>query len=284
MLDFVKTAFRGFFSVFLWIIFIGCTLGGLVGGSSFGGIGVPLGLFLGAAAGGLIVVVYGGLIATFLDMSAKLDGIDEKSKNMDKLKDMEELLRILIISIRESKKKDTDQVASYFIDSRDGQKYRVVNIGGRIWMAQNLNYQPQTGNSWCYGNNNSNGNKYGRLYDWETAKSVPPAGWHLPTRQDWDELIEAVGGNMAGKALKSITDWYNGGGGMDIYEFSALPGGSRSSDDKYFNVNGHGCWWTSTEKDDKFAYRKHMVYSHDNVDDSIDRKDYGFSVRCVKDV
>jgi uncharacterized protein (TIGR02145 family) len=88
-----------------------------------------------------------------------------------------------------------------FTDSRDGQKYKTVVISGKKWTAENMNVK--TGTSWCYGDDESNCKKYGRLYAWPTAaKMVCPSGWHMPTRDEWAVLTKAAGGEMiAGKKL-----------------------------------------------------------------------------------
>jgi len=184
-----------------------------------------------------------------------------------------------------------------FTDSRDGKTYRMVVIGGKTWMAENLNYQK--GNSWCYGNNSSNCNKYGRLYNWNTAKSACPAGWHLPTRQEWDGLAKPAavekksdGGSTywrgSGKALKAKSGW-NGhegesGGGTDDYGFSALPGGFRNHRNGGFkNIGDYGYWWTATEGNSGFAGHLNMGYALDRVEERNQDVDYGYSVRCVAD-
>jgi len=154
--------------------------------------------------------------------------------------------------LEEYKKKEAElkfaKISGTFTDSRNGRKYRTVKIGGKTWMAENVNYQPKSGNSWCYENEDSNCKKYGRLYDWNTAKTVCPAGWHLPSREEWNELVTASGGNVAGKALKSTYGWNGNGNGTDEFGFSALPGGSRRSGGN-FNSAGYdgGHWWTATE-------------------------------------
>jgi len=137
-------------------------------------------------------------------------------------------------------------------DGRDGKKYKTVVIGGKRWMGENLNYQTISG-SWCYENAGSNCNKYGRLYDWNTAKAVCPKSWHLPSRQEWDELVKASGGNKAGKNLKSESGWNNRGNGKDKYGFSALPGGRRYSGGSFYGAGSDGGWWTATEYGSGYA-------------------------------
>ena len=89
-----------------------------------------------------------------------------------------------------------------FTDSRNGKKYRTVVIGGKRRMAENLNYPTQNiGNSWCYDENNSNCNKYGMLYDWNGARTSCPSGWHLPSREEWNDLVSKAGGSTAGMKL-----------------------------------------------------------------------------------
>jgi len=176
-----------------------------------------------------------------------------------------------------------------FTDSRDGKRYKTVVIGGKRWMWENLNYQTSTSGSWCYSNDNSNCGKYGRLYDWKTAKTVCPAGFHLSSREEWVSLVAATGGkDAASKKLKARNGWNNredesGGNGTDDFGFSALPGGYRSSDGDFDGAGNRGLWWTATEDGGSGAYYRYMHYYGDNVYEYHDGKDSGYSVRCVKD-
>jgi uncharacterized protein (TIGR02145 family) len=171
-----------------------------------------------------------------------------------------------------------EKLSSYFTDSRDGQKYRTVKIGGKTWMAQNLNYQ--TDKSWCYGDNNSNCEKYGRLYDWNTADTACPIGWHLPSQQEWNDLVAAAGAGKAGKALKSTYGWDENSNGTDEYGFSALPGGWRSTAD-FGGVGELGTWWTATKRGSGFIY---CQISHGDATRESSGKGIGVSIRCLQDV
>jgi uncharacterized protein (TIGR02145 family) len=189
-----------------------------------------------------------------------------------------------------------------FTDTRDGKTYKTVKIGKQTWMAENLDYKSETGTNWCYNDSDSCCKKYGRLYDWETAKTACPAGWHLPAVQEWDNLARALGGKKqyysnedmdfyywdgnAGKKLKAKSGWNdcqgNSDNGTNNFGFSALPGGFYRGG-SFYSAGNYGNWWTATEYSDGDAYIRFMVYCYDFVYEGSNRKSNGFSVRCAND-
>jgi uncharacterized protein (TIGR02145 family) len=78
-----------------------------------------------------------------------------------------------------------------FIDSRDGKQYKIVKIGEKWWFAENLNYYID--NSWYYNDDSVNYSSLGRLYTHESAVYALPAGWKLPTDNDWVRLEKQLG-------------------------------------------------------------------------------------------
>lgn len=154
------------------------------------------------------------------------------------------------------------QTNSSFNDMRDGKSYKTLKAGNQIWMTENLSFKTANG-SWCYENKTENCNKYGRLYNWETAKKACPKGWHLPSNEEWKILSADT---LAGKKFKETgeTNYFEG-----------------SADD--FSI---GSWWTSTEEAPNYASKYWYLTSGSyklNNHANLINKDNGLSVRCIKD-
>jgi uncharacterized protein (TIGR02145 family) len=172
------------------------------------------------------------------------------------------------------------------VDTRDSKSYKCTKIGTQTWMAENLSYNA-TGSK-CYGEGELKiigfdddynrieapkytpaeiqdyCNKYGRLYNYETAKEAAcPSGWRLPSSTDWDKLVNFVCDaenlvecGMYTSYLFYLQDSWNSYSN-DKYGFSALRGGYGEYEDGYYGYteaydsfydSGSGVWWSSTDR------------------------------------
>jgi len=176
-----------------------------------------------------------------------------------------------------------------FTDPRDGKVYKTVKIGEQIWMAENLAYN--AAGSKCYSNDESNGKKYGRLYDWNSAMKACPKGWHLPSYEEWQILVDFAGGEkIAGKKLKAKDGWKkdkegNGENGTDDFDFFALPGGISHPEKGFVNGGFTSFWWSSTEDDDNKsnAWSRWIGHKSDEAYKFNRDKSSLCSVRYIKD-
>ena len=152
-------------------------------------------------------------------------------------------------------------------------------VYSKIWMKENLKYD--TEGSYCYKNTATNCDKYGKLYTWNAAKNACPDGWHLPSKEEWEDLFKSIGGiGSAGTTLKDSLVW----NGMDLYGFSALPGGefiSNVSDYRYIGDNG--AFWTSDAEGKSNAYGVLFATDVNKAVIEAHSKNNLFSVRCIKD-
>jgi len=131
-----------------------------------------------------------------------------------------------------------------------------------------------------------NCDKYGRLYDWNTAKRVCPSGYRLPDEDDWYKLFEMAGETYFAWAfgrdskLASRSDW----SGTDDYGFSALPGGMtvKNSFNELINWRAGAYWWTATEENNDNALMIQIISASDFIYNNVLSKDYILSVRCIK--
>jgi len=181
---------------------------------------------------------------------------------------------------REAKEK-AEKEARKFIDIRDKKTYNSVNIGSQTWMVENLNYDAK--DSKCYDNKPANCDKYGRLYDWKTATTACPKGWHLPSKKEWEELKGFV---EKRKDLKAKSGWNKNGNGTDDYGFSALPGGYYGGPFKtkiFDGIGDYGYWWTASELNGNDAYSQFMANNAESLNESESPKSGLNSIRCLKD-
>lgn len=170
-------------------------------------------------------------------------------------------------------------------DSRDNKTYNTIIIGDLWWMAENLDCYT-SGGSWYYENDSiTYAETYGRLYTWEMANNVCPAGWHLPTDIEWKELEMHLGMTLA----QADNTWWRGTvqgtelkeGGAS--EFNALLGGYRNSIGYFYCMESGTIFWSSTESGSLNAWVRMLGVGSEQVGRLDFNKSYGFSVRCVKE-
>ncbi|MBN2425914.1 MAG: fibrobacter succinogenes major paralogous domain-containing protein, partial [Calditrichaceae bacterium] len=65
--------------------------------------------------------------------------------------------------------------------------------------------------------------------------------------------------------------------------FTALPGGSRYFDGTFYSMCLYGYWWSSTESSSDYAWYRSLGYDYSRVYRDDKYKQYGFSVRLVRD-
>lgn len=170
-----------------------------------------------------------------------------------------------------------------------------------------------TTGAWCYYNNDpSNEAIYGKLYNWYAVagihnaasatnptlrKKLAPTGWHIPSDTEWSFLINCLdpnanGGdnfpNIAGGKIKStgILLWLNPNtDATNESGFEGLPGGFRYdiSIGSFSGIGTHGGWWSSSEKNSTSAWSRNVIYNNSRADRDYLTKNYGCSIRCVKD-
>ncbi len=205
------------------------------------------------------------------------------------------------------------------IDTRDGIEYRIVKIGNQYWMAENLAYLPSVASKmdqshhdpfyYVYGYDGRDVGSakatnmyttYGVLYNWKAAQTACPAGWHLPSDDEWKQMEMAIGmsqeeadklswrntSNEAAK-LKAMSGWPThpvNTNGSDIYGFTAIPSGYLTSSFAFVGEGLNTNFWTSTQATDVDfgGWYRNIAQSNSGINRATMYKQFGFSVRCVR--
>lgn len=186
---------------------------------------------------------------------------------------------------------------------------QTIVIGTQQWMKENLDVAfyrngdaiPQvtdptewaalTTGAWCYYNNDpTQGNKYGKLYNWYAVtdpRGLAPQGWHIPSDAEWTILETTLGGSsVAGGKMKEAgtLNWTNPNtGGNNNSGFAGLPGGSRYDYGAFKDVGCYGYWWSATERYLSLAWYRYVGCYAGVINRGSDDGRYGLSVRCLRD-
>lgn len=217
------------------------------------------------------------------------------------------MLGVLLMFVYGCKKEKHDNIA---IDV-DGNNYKTVIIGTQTWMAENLKVTHYNDGSnipnvtdsiewsrlstpaycWYHNNYNIYGTVYGALYNWSAVHTgkLCPAGWHMPSKAEWDTLNTFLKPSACSKLKETgTTHWAEDDGATNETGFTALPAGIRQNTGAFDLMTGYTAWWTSTlygwYNGGNYAWNSFIQYhSNDlqiNWGGEIVR---GYSVRCLKD-
>lgn len=164
--------------------------------------------------------------------------------------------------------------ASEFVDSRDSQIYKTVEIGGRVWMAENLNYYDADDSLYnrthCFKDSASYCEKQGRLYAWNVAMVACPAGWELPSMADFDSLLASVGGGATAADSLSARGFINDvKGGYYFIGYSSF-------------FDEYAYFWTRDEVRANNARSVILENGRSSISYDETYEEFGLSVRCIK--
>jgi uncharacterized protein (TIGR02145 family) len=192
----------------------------------------------------------------------------------------------------------------------DGNTYHSVLLGTQVWMVENLNvthyrngdkipnitnseewraWDMSTGAYCNYKNNSSYAKTYGRLYNHYAvidSRKIAPEGWHVATDKEWERLEQVLCCLYEGGKLKEAgtSHWKSPNeGATNESGFTALPGGYRVGyDDDFYGLGTTAFFWTS-DGDSFHGYYRRLSYFDAYIDNGLTVKEYGCSVRCVRD-
>lgn len=191
----------------------------------------------------------------------------------------------------------------------DGNIYDTVMICGQTWLKQNLKvsrynngdsipndtnntvWSNLTTGAYCdYNNIPGYSETYGKLYNYYTvvdSRNLCPIGWHEPSDAELTTLENCLGGiSVAGGKLKETgtTHWKTPNtGATNSSDLTALPSSFRDINGSFGNIGEQSRWWSTTGSSSSYAYYHGLSYNSNSVSRGNLSRNFGFSVRCLKD-
>jgi len=195
------------------------------------------------------------------------------------------------------------------ISDIEGNKYKTVRIGTQVLMAENLkttlfndgseiplvsnssDWKDLTAPGYCWYNNDMVANKdvYGALYNGFTVTKgkLCPTGWHVPTSDELQQLLDFSGDTITGGGkLKEAgtSHWLSPNrGATNSSGFVALPSGIRYFEGSFTAILRYTGYWSSTDTGTNNESFLSLYFGDATVKINQVSKNYGLSVRCIKD-
>ena len=189
------------------------------------------------------------------------------------------------------------------------QNLRTTHYANGTPIPQGTSTSTTTAYRYCPDNSSGNVSDYGYLYNWKAVmgnssssssnpsgvQGICPNGWHVPSDDEWTELVDYVdrcyyyvqiSSNVAGALASDDLHTSSWTFGSPYYcnnstGFGTLPAGYYRGN--YDDFGYRAIFWSATEDDDYNAWSRYLYCDSTDVYCRSLSKDYGFSVRCVKD-
>ena len=204
------------------------------------------------------------------------------------------------------------------VTDSEGNVYHTVQIGGQVWMAENLRSTrynngdtitfEEYSTDWCYplgggicfyDNDSLAESIYGKIYNFHAVndpRGLAPPGWHIPSYYELIGLVSYLGPNAGNKLREHGTKHWivPNGEATDEYGFRALPGGWRNPQCDFESVRNEAYFWSSTHwlpstPGYPEAWHLQVVGDKDPIlaepEHALEHAPYitGCYIRCIKD-
>lgn len=205
------------------------------------------------------------------------------------------------------------------VEDIEGNSYKTIKIGNQWWMAENLKvtkfrngntipnitddslWQNNSAACCLYQNDPTSPGLLYNLFAVTDTGNIAPRGWHIPSDDEWKELERFTGmtdgaedvsgwrGTNEADKLKAAAPigWtqFEEVWGTDSLGFTALAGSCRLATGSWGapGLFATGFWWTSSEYSSTEAWFRYIDYKKSTIFRSSCPKNYGYSIRCVKD-
>lgn len=200
---------------------------------------------------------------------------------------------------------DKENIPEGTVKDADGNVYHTIVIDSQLWMLENLKttryndgtpiiqitdnqiWDTLTIPAYCWhGNNPENKESYGALYNWHVVKTgkICPAGWHVPTYEDWMALSTYVQNDGGRLKEQGTTHWtFPNSQANNATGFTALPGSFRGFNGRFGELGVSGYWWSDGPYNGYWGVATGLYHNDFLFDMRSTPKLFGMSVRCVRD-